>query len=342
VNNTIISVKQEVVEEICALHERIAVHVRATLQDAIRIGQLLTEQKEALPHGEFTRWIVGNLPFTDRTARNYMHLYGERGRLETETVSALSEAYRLLKESSEPESEALLELREATAALDKTTAEVCERLDRLPPRESIAHMESFPELVAIQREALACQNRMSAGRIVAHCALGKCLNEFEEKHGEPFLRALKRTQLIGQAEGDTLEVIASGLAYNEPNRGGWNEPAVHHPPVFLWAVLPLRGTYGRVAWRGRPGRRRSLCVLLCTVLPGVRASVTGKRVQVEGAGMKAAGQRAERGAEREANTRRSGASGGERGCGQEKAAKEPAPWPDRGRLVHEGGPHRAR
>ena len=110
-NNTIISVKQEVVEEICALHERIAVHVRATLQDAIRIGQLLTEQKEALPHGEFTRWIVGNLPFTDRTARNYMHLYGERGRLETETVSALSEAYRLLKESSEPESEALLESR---------------------------------------------------------------------------------------------------------------------------------------------------------------------------------------------------------------------------------------
>ena len=54
-------------------------------------------------------------------------------------------------------------------------------------------------------------------------------------------------------------------------------------------------------------------------LPGLRASLPGKQVQAEGVGMKAAGQRAERAAEREASPRHSGDSGVEGGR-QERAA----------------------
>jgi hypothetical protein len=84
--------------EITALHEEIAGHLRTSLEKAIRIGQLLCEQKSSLKHGEFGEWIKVSLPFTDRTARNYMRLYECRDQLKTETVSDLSltQGYRLL------------------------------------------------------------------------------------------------------------------------------------------------------------------------------------------------------------------------------------------------------
>ena len=48
------------------------------MEKAIELGGLLAEQKETLSHGEFTPWIEANLPFTDRTARNYMRLHDGR------------------------------------------------------------------------------------------------------------------------------------------------------------------------------------------------------------------------------------------------------------------------
>jgi hypothetical protein len=84
------------IQEIVQLHKEVANHLSQSLEKAIRIGQLLSEQKKALEHGKFTPWIDANLPFTDRTARNYMRLYRERNRLKTETVSGLKKAYALL------------------------------------------------------------------------------------------------------------------------------------------------------------------------------------------------------------------------------------------------------
>lgn len=75
--------------------------MRQSLDKAIRIGQLLTEQKDTLKHGEFTPWLEANIPFTDRTARNYMRLYRERDRIKTESVSDLTGAYALLTDHRE-------------------------------------------------------------------------------------------------------------------------------------------------------------------------------------------------------------------------------------------------
>lgn len=83
--------------EIASLHSEIVGHLRQSLEKAMRIGELLAEQKASMAHGKFTPWIEENLPFTDRTARNYMRLYKERDRFKTETVSDLKSAYRLLK-----------------------------------------------------------------------------------------------------------------------------------------------------------------------------------------------------------------------------------------------------
>ena len=86
------------IEEIKRLHNEILGFGKLSLENAIRIGQLLTDQKEELEHGEFIRWIKENLPFTDRAARRYMELWRYRDTLKSENVSDLSSAYQLLVE----------------------------------------------------------------------------------------------------------------------------------------------------------------------------------------------------------------------------------------------------
>lgn len=95
-------------EEIVQLHGKFAESFKRTLDYGIRIGQLLTEQKADLNHGEFGLWIERNVPFTDRTARNYMKLFRKRDALKSETVSDLKSAYKLLetpKEQGQKENE---------------------------------------------------------------------------------------------------------------------------------------------------------------------------------------------------------------------------------------------
>jgi hypothetical protein len=89
--------------EITALHNELKGLFKVCLQKAIRLGELLTEQKEALPHGEWTPWIEANLPFSERTARRYMRLFKERALLKTDTMSGLTSAYRLLTAPKEQE-----------------------------------------------------------------------------------------------------------------------------------------------------------------------------------------------------------------------------------------------
>lgn len=84
------------IDEIGKLHSEIIGHLKTSLEKAIRIGELLSEQKAILKHGEFAHWIDANLPFTDRTARNYMRVFREKDRLKTESVSDLRSAYRVL------------------------------------------------------------------------------------------------------------------------------------------------------------------------------------------------------------------------------------------------------
>lgn len=90
-------------EEIIKLHNEISMHYKISIQNAIRIGEILTEQKKSLKYGEFTKWVESTLPFTSRTARNYMLLFKEKSFIKTETVSDLSEAYKLLSQKRDKE-----------------------------------------------------------------------------------------------------------------------------------------------------------------------------------------------------------------------------------------------
>jgi hypothetical protein len=96
---------KEVAKEINGLHEEIALGLRTTLAKAIRIGELLVEQKEKCDHGNWLPWIEANLNFDPRTAQRYMRVFENRDRLKNDSVSYLSDAYQLLAdERPDPES----------------------------------------------------------------------------------------------------------------------------------------------------------------------------------------------------------------------------------------------
>lgn len=89
------------VQEITTLHNEISGYLRVTLDKAVRIGELLTEQKNELKHGEFIPWAEDNLPFDIRTAQRYMRVYRKKPELKYDSVSYLTEAYSKLASRQE-------------------------------------------------------------------------------------------------------------------------------------------------------------------------------------------------------------------------------------------------
>lgn len=164
------------IQEIITLHNEIAGHLRLSLENAIKIGQLLTEQKKTLGHGGFTPWIQVNLPFTDRTARNYMRLYREKGRLKTETVSDLKSAYLLIFDS-----EAL-----KIAKFDSALKRLRKELDDLRALERETVISDDPDIdksleatADIINRALRIQNQAAELHLRIQREMGKTLEELE-------------------------------------------------------------------------------------------------------------------------------------------------------------------
>ena len=155
------------VDEITALHLRIAGYCQAGLQDAIRIGKLLMQQKDALPHGEFTSWVRENLPFSDRTAWNYMRLYERRAELKTETVSVLSEAYRLLRARKE------LETLGTPSRNELRLGELADELGRLA--------QEFSEEPTLSRRSTMRRAKADCQRLLV-----RCVDEYQARHGVSF------------------------------------------------------------------------------------------------------------------------------------------------------------
>jgi hypothetical protein len=99
---------------IASLHQEIIANARMGIERAIEVGRQLEEVKRRIPHGQFGRFVEERLPFTPRTARNYIRLFRNRERLKTENISDLAEAYRLLGDRVEDKS-AVRKCSQATA-----------------------------------------------------------------------------------------------------------------------------------------------------------------------------------------------------------------------------------
>lgn len=108
------------IEKIAKLHEDVNACMQTALVKAIEIGELLTEQRAASKHGEWEPWVESNLPFSSRTARNYMKLFKNKEALQEAT--SIKNAYKLLES---PKTETVSDLKELV--IDKEFSEL------LPP-----------------------------------------------------------------------------------------------------------------------------------------------------------------------------------------------------------------
>lgn len=68
--------------EISAIKEQTK---RFILSASIEIGQRLTEAKDLVQHGEWSRWLLEKCEFSQRTADNLMRIYREYGNTEIES-----------------------------------------------------------------------------------------------------------------------------------------------------------------------------------------------------------------------------------------------------------------
>ena len=182
-------IEKGIASEIIKLHNEILGLGRTCLEKAVRIGRLLIEQKAALKHGEFTDWIESNLPFTDRTARNYMRLYENRDLLKTENVSNLQGAYRLLSGES-----------------------IEAKVKRL--KREIAEARTIEKLNLIQSELKRLLSQNGADILDAEAYLGELLKEI--KSLVPVMIEVKgwAQGFIGQLEA----ILSGGVDFDLPDK----------------------------------------------------------------------------------------------------------------------------
>ena len=99
--STAMSRELDAISEIVALHSEVVTAARTTLDKAVRIGELLTEQKASMKHGKWLPWMEANLPFSQQTASNYVRVFANRSKLPTVGNLELTDAYRLLSDGKE-------------------------------------------------------------------------------------------------------------------------------------------------------------------------------------------------------------------------------------------------
>ncbi len=91
-NTTITTIR---IQEIKILLTELKDTLKMSVEKAIKIGELLTEQKEELKHGQFLSWIETNFEMSNRTVEKYMNLFHHQNKIEFS--SNLQEAYKKIK-----------------------------------------------------------------------------------------------------------------------------------------------------------------------------------------------------------------------------------------------------
>ena len=177
-------IEKSKIQEIISLHDEVRGYLKLSLEKAIRIGELLAEQKESLKHGEFTPWVKANLPFTDRTARNYMGLYRKRDLLKTETVSDLTSAYKLLAAPKTELEEAKVS-EERGNRLKQGIAEFIafgKRVEAFADNPNVSQKEKFMALKNLSEMALKKQNEVAEHHLRVQRKLGQLIGYLKDKY----------------------------------------------------------------------------------------------------------------------------------------------------------------
>ena len=82
----LLSIDDPIKLEINRLHGQVKRHLNCAFERAVKIGELLEEQKRRLGHGNFTQWIKDNCDFSPRSASDYLRIYRNRDKMADSAV----------------------------------------------------------------------------------------------------------------------------------------------------------------------------------------------------------------------------------------------------------------
>ncbi len=88
------------VEEITNLHSEIAPIFLTAFEKAVRIGEILTQVRGALKHGEWLPWVSDHLPFSHRTAWDYLSAFERQDVIRPKLEAASNLNWRTLVSSN--------------------------------------------------------------------------------------------------------------------------------------------------------------------------------------------------------------------------------------------------
>lgn len=132
------------VERINAEHRACEVAAHSAVEHAINAGELLTEVKAELGHGEFGTWLEANFEGTARSAQTYMKLARNRDALEANTQHRTH-------------------LNSIGLWLPASDLSIRGALAELPPPKSKDREPEESEDAAIRAELEACEGRITSG-----------------------------------------------------------------------------------------------------------------------------------------------------------------------------------
>jgi hypothetical protein len=180
------------------------------VQRAIRIGELLTQAKADVAHGEWLPWIQQNLVFSERHARKYMQVYANRSRVADLGASSLREAVALLAEPKDEPAESE-DVQTSAPTEPQRAPDITPVLDEDP--DPVPEYRNDPELeralkAATEREKMYAAKIEASGRAIAEKEreLAKLRKlEADKERVETALRDLQRlearkTELFKDAE----------------------------------------------------------------------------------------------------------------------------------------------
>ncbi|MHB9069643.1 MAG: DUF3102 domain-containing protein [Sedimentisphaerales bacterium] len=168
-----IFIEEKVVEEykkqIIQLHIEISEYMKRSVEKAMKIGELLCEQKKRIRRGGFTQWVGKNMPFTVRTAQSYMRLFYYKDELQSKKITSLCDAYAFINGEATPDKVDTVSDSTDITNVGWSVVQTVSLDGSEPPKK---HPKGFADKLYIDKELV---NRMANGEYPFEGRKGKYL-----------------------------------------------------------------------------------------------------------------------------------------------------------------------
>lgn len=191
---------------------------RLMMQAAIDIGQRLAEVKAAVGHGNWGKWLLENVDYSERTAQNLIRLYEEYGRGQGSLFGEAGNP-QLVADLSVSQAVALLGIKDADERAEFIEKNDVAAMTKRELEEAIRERNEAREELAVAREA--AENGEEAEKKIA--ALKKKLEKAKKDAAKEKDKALLDAAKELSAQKEQAEALRRELSEAKAKAGGGSE-----------------------------------------------------------------------------------------------------------------------